>query len=60
MTRHLDTVGRRPRARTSWARLGGLVAALFSVLSFPIGTALGLFTMFVLVDPEVSTELGST
>jgi hypothetical protein len=35
-----------------WARIAGLVLAAFSLLHVPIGTALGLYSFYVLLQPE--------
>ena len=34
---------------TQWGRLVAIVAAIFSVLKFPFGTALGIWTLVVLL-----------
>ena len=37
-------------ARTSWGRTAAIVIAIISVLSFPFGTALGIYTMVILMS----------
>jgi uncharacterized membrane protein (DUF2068 family) len=35
--------------RTQWGRVVAIVAAVFSLLKFPLGTALGIWTLVVLL-----------
>ena len=37
-----------------WARIVGVVLAVFHVLHFPVGTALSIYTFVVLLNPEVA------
>jgi hypothetical protein len=45
--------GRGLRARRPWARNLALVLAAFNLLLLPLGTALGLYTLWVLLHEEV-------
>lgn len=38
--------------RKEWARLLSLVLSIFEVFSFPIGTAIGIYSIWALVQPE--------
>ncbi|HEU4389829.1 MAG TPA: hypothetical protein VFV34_18640 [Blastocatellia bacterium] len=38
--------------RRSWARILVLIVGCLHLLSFPLGTALGIYTIWVLVQPE--------
>ncbi len=42
--------------RASWARMPALVMAFFSLLSIPLGTALGIYTLVVLLPAESEAE----
>ncbi len=42
--------------RRSWARVVGIVVAILALLKFPIGTALGIYTLWVLVPSESAME----
>lgn len=42
--------------RTPWARMLALVMAFFSLLSIPFGTALGIYTLVVLLPAESEAE----
>ncbi len=37
-----------------WARILGIVLGIFNLPGFPIGTALGVYTLYVLLDDESS------
>jgi hypothetical protein len=41
--------------RTEWGRVVAIVAAVFSLLKFPFGTALGIWTLVVLLGYRNST-----
>lgn len=41
----------------SWAWVLVLIAGIMSLLSFPIGTAIGVYTIWVLTRPETKTLL---
>src|SRR6266571_1912965 len=42
--------------RQSWARILGLVLGILALLRFPLGTALGIYTLWVLAPEESSRE----
>ncbi len=42
--------------RAPWARMLALVMAFFSLLSIPLGTALGIYTLVVLLPAESEAE----
>lgn len=44
------------RRRTTTGRILGLVVAALSIMNVPIGTALGIFALVVLVDKEAAAE----
>jgi hypothetical protein len=48
--------GRALKQRKSWARVLLMILGGMSVLSFPIGTMVGVWTLVVLLDPLVSAE----
>jgi hypothetical protein len=35
-----------------WARIGAIILGVLHILSFPFGTALGIYTLWVLLKPE--------
>jgi hypothetical protein len=37
-----------------WARILGIVFAFFDLPAFPLGTALGVYTLWVLLNPQVA------
>jgi hypothetical protein len=41
--------------RTQWGRIVAIVAAILSLLKFPFGTALGIWTLVVLLGYRNST-----
>jgi hypothetical protein len=41
--------------RTEWGRIVAIVAAVFSLLKFPFGTAMGIWTMVVLLGYKNTT-----
>ncbi len=41
--------------RTEWGRIVAIVAAVFSLLKFPLGTALGVWTMVMLLGYRNTT-----
>jgi hypothetical protein len=41
--------------RTQWGRVAAVVAAIFSLLKFPLGTALGVGTLVVLLGYRTTT-----
>ena len=48
--------GRGLRARKAWARNFALMLAAFNLLLLPLGTALGLYTLWVLLHEQVRAE----
>jgi zinc ribbon protein len=42
--------------RKSWGRVLGIVLAILALLKFPVGTALGIYTLWVLVPAESAME----
>lgn len=42
--------------RAEWSRVLTIVLACISLLSFPFGTALGIYSMWVLLSPNAATE----
>ena len=44
--------------RRSWARVAGLVLSVLNLPSFPIGTALGIYGVWVLASEQARTSLG--
>ena len=42
--------------RESWARMLGLVIGFLALLRFPLGTALGIYTLWVLLPEESGAE----
>jgi hypothetical protein len=42
------------RRRAAWARVGALVLGALSLLSFPIGTALGGYALWALTRPDAA------
>ena len=42
--------------RQSWARILGLVLGILALLRFPLGTALGIYTLWVLAPEESARE----
>jgi hypothetical protein len=42
--------------RKPWGRVLGIVVAILALLKFPIGTALGIYTLWVLVPAESAAE----
>jgi hypothetical protein len=46
--------------RGSWARILVLIVGCLNLLNIPFGTALGIYTIWVLVQPESKTIFGSS
>lgn len=42
--------------RKEWARILTLIVSVLSLLSFPLGTALGVYSIWALVQPEIIEE----
>jgi hypothetical protein len=40
------------RNREGWARIAAMILGALALFSFPIGTALGIYTFWVLLKPE--------
>ena len=38
--------------RRNWARIVGIIFAIFSMVDFPVGTAIGIYALWVLLKPE--------
>ncbi|MDT7542477.1 MAG: hypothetical protein QOE33_2381 [Acidobacteriota bacterium] len=45
--------------RKGWSRIAGLVLGCLGLLSFPFGTALGIYALWTLTKPEAETLLTS-
>ena len=45
--------------RRSWARVVGLIVGFLELLNLPFGTALGIYTLWVLFDDECASALRS-
>jgi hypothetical protein len=41
-----------------WARILGLILAVFNLFSFPIGTAVGVYALWVLLEPRTKPLFG--
>jgi hypothetical protein len=39
--------------RKEWARILALIISVISLLNFPLGTAVGVYTIWALVQPEI-------
>lgn len=46
--------------KKSWARILVLIIGCINLLSFPVGTALGIYSIWVLVQPETKFILSSS
>lgn len=42
--------------RADWSRMLAIVLACISLISFPFGTALGIYSLWVLLSPNADTE----
>lgn len=38
--------------RKSWGRVLGIIVGIFSLMNFPLGTAIGIYTLYVLLQEE--------
>ena len=45
--------------RQSWARIGGIIVAAINIMGIPVGTALGVYALWVLLKPETMALLSS-
>jgi hypothetical protein len=52
-------VGRGVRARKPWARVASMVTGGLSLFSIPIGTAIGGFTIYAMLQDDVKSEFGA-
>jgi hypothetical protein len=50
-------VGIAVRRRRKWSRIGAIVLGAIALTNMPLGTLLGVYTIYKLVDPEVRAEL---
>jgi hypothetical protein len=48
------------RQRESWARIVALILGVVALVHFPIGTALGIYTLWVLLPNDVAMEYART
>ena len=46
--------------RKEWARILTLVLSIIEIFSFPFGTAIGIYSIWALIQPETIAELNST
>ncbi|MCI0660076.1 MAG: hypothetical protein L0220_03280 [Acidobacteria bacterium] len=46
--------------KRNWARILVLILACINLLNFPLGTALGIYSIWVLVQPEAKMILSSS
>lgn len=46
--------------RKEWARILTLILSIFELFSFPFGTAIGVFSIWVLVQPETVAVFNKT
>jgi len=46
--------------RKPWARVLAIVVGILSLLNFPIGTAIGIYTLWVLTQPVATDTSPST
>ncbi|WP_423128903.1 hypothetical protein [Gaoshiqia sp. Z1-71] len=44
--------------RRQWARILILILSILNLLNFPLGTALGIYSIWALVQPEIVAEFG--
>jgi hypothetical protein len=47
-------------ARKSWARILGIIVAVFALISFPIGTLIGIYVIFVLMQDAATNYFASS
>jgi type IV secretory pathway VirB2 component (pilin) len=45
--------------RKEWARVLTLVLSIIEVFSFPFGTAIGIYSIWALIQPETVSEFGN-
>jgi Ni,Fe-hydrogenase I cytochrome b subunit len=46
--------------RKEWARILSLILSVIEIFSFPFGTAIGIYSIWALTQPETIREFGST
>ena len=46
-------------ARKSWGRILGIIVSVFALMSFPIGTLIGIYAIFVLIQDEATNYFAS-
>ncbi len=46
-------------ARKSWARILGIIVSVFALISFPIGTLIGIYAIFVLMQDAATNYFAS-
>ena len=44
--------------RKEWARILTLIISIFEIFNFPFGTAIGIYSIWVLIQPETVAEFG--
>jgi uncharacterized membrane protein (DUF2068 family) len=45
--------------KKQWARILGIILGVISLIRFPLGTALGIYTLWVLLSKDGSAEFAS-
>jgi hypothetical protein len=45
--------------RKEWARILTLILSVIEIFSFPIGTAIGIYSIWALIQPETIAEFGN-
>ena len=46
--------------RKEWARILSLVLSVIEIFSFPFGTAIGIYSIWALIQPETIAEFSNT
>ena len=46
-------------ARKSWGRILGIIVSVFALISFPIGTLIGIYVIFVLIQDAATNYFAS-
>ncbi len=46
--------------RREWARVLTLILSVIEIFSFPFGTAIGIYSIWALIQPETITEFNNT
>jgi membrane-associated protease RseP (regulator of RpoE activity) len=46
--------------RKEWARILTLILSVIEIFSFPFGTAIGIYSIWALIQPETITAFGRT